>query len=161
MKFETSQVHKIRTNCLEWLRLQQRCAFVATEVGSFNADVFGVSEKKSFELEIKISVSDLKQDFKKYKHRYYNGEQYGSNYQTDWHPSHFYFVVPESILSDAKEYVAKHPHGFKYGVICAETMTVHKNPKRLHEREPSSKVKFQIALRMGSQLIRFHRDFVI
>ena len=161
MEFENSKVHKIRTSCLEWLRLQQRCAFIATEVGSFSADVFGVSETKAIELEIKVSMGDLKRDFRKYKHNYYNGEQYGSNYQLDWHPTHFYFVVPEEMLAEAKEFVAKHPHGLKYGVICAETMAVHKNPKRLHDREPSSKVKFAIALRMGSQLIRFHRDFVV
>lgn len=161
MKFETSKVHEMRTKCLEWLRLQHRCAFIATEVGSFSADVFGVSETRQMEIEIKVSMADLKQDFRKYKHNYYNGEQYGSNYQLDWHPTHFYFAVPQEILAEAKEYISKHQFGLKYGLLCIDTMEVHKNPKRLHDRESSSKVKFAMALRMGSQLIRFHRDYVV
>lgn len=160
MKFESSQSHKIKGKCLTWLRLQQRCAFIATEVGAFSADVLGVSEKKMIEIEVKISMGDLRADFQKYKHNLYNGLQYGSSWDVKWQPSHFYYCVPFEMLEPAKEFISKHKLGSKYGIICADDMGVYRNPKRLHERESASSVKFSMALRMGSELIRFYEEWV-
>lgn len=38
MKLEKSDALKLKYEALRWLRLEQRCAFIATEVGAFSAD---------------------------------------------------------------------------------------------------------------------------
>lgn len=160
MNFEKTAAFKIKGHCLSYLRLQHRCAFIGTEVGAFSADVLGISETKLIEIEVKISMSDLRADFNKYKHNLYNGEQYGSSWDLKWQPTHFYYCVPQEMLDQAKEFVSKHKLGSKYGIICADDMGVYKNPKRLHDREPHSSTKFALALRMGSELVRFYQEWV-
>lgn len=161
MKFAPTQVHLYKTNCLRWLRLQQRCAFIATEVGPYSCDVFGVSEKKTYELEVKVTMADLRNDIraKQYKHMNYRDTHMGHGRDLAWHPQYFYFVVTPDMVDEALCYV-EHPDIAKYGLINGETMAVVKTPRRLHDREPKSSVKFTMALRMGSDLIRFYNDWV-
>lgn len=163
MKFEKQQARTIKYQALYWLRLKQRCAFIATEVGGYSADVLGVSEKKAIEVEVKTNLDDLKADFKKWKHREYcyRPEHDSSDYtsQKRWVPTHFYFAVPSELVAPAIAEVEK--RGFdSYGVINADTWTISRRAKWLHPRPPSSELKFQLALRMGSELLRFHEAWV-
>lgn len=158
MKFEKSAARKMKHRALLWLRLEQRCAFIATEAGNYSADVLGVNEKKIIEVEVKVSLEDIKADFKKWKHtRYHNskGSSIDLTSGDSWVPTHFYFAVPPELVEPCKAEIEK--RGFApYGVIDSESWKVIKRADWLHKREPSSKVKFVLALRMGSELLRFH-----
>lgn len=155
MKFEKSESRKMKYRVLLWLRLEQRCAFIATEVGAaFSADCLGVNEKKMIEVEIKTTFEDFKNDFQKHKHRVFS--RMGEDYYTQWIPTHFYFAVPESLVEKVQEYLNSNVQYSNYGVINSDEMKVVRRAKWIHKREPNSKVKFQVALRMGSELIRFH-----
>ena len=159
MKFEKRKDRIIKSQALHWLRLKQRCAFIATEVGDFQADVLGINEAKMIEIEVKISKSDLLNDIKKYKHQNYNGTQYGSQWQKRWIPTHFYYAVPSELIQDCKEYLEKHKLD-KYGIINTAVFSVEKRAQWLHKNEPDSKAKFILALRMGSELLRFHEAWL-
>lgn len=159
MKLAKTDSQKMKYQALLWLRIQQRCPFIATEVGQFNADVFGVNEKKSIEIEVKVSRSDLIADFKKWKHNQYTGQTYGFTHQAQWIPNQFYFAVPEALLEAAKLVLVQRK-AEKYGLIQLEGWKVVKRAAKLHEREPSNHIKFTCALRMGSELIRFHEAWV-
>lgn len=158
MKFEKREDRKIKYQALHWLRIKQRCCFIATEVGAHSADVLGVSEKKMIEVEVKISKADLVNDFKKHKHSVYVEDSYGS-WQQQWIPTHFYYAVPSALVEEAKRLIeSKMRHN--YGVIDTDTFEVVKRAKWLHKREPSAHIKFVVALRMGSELIRFHEAWL-
>lgn len=158
MKYQKAKAREMKYRALLWLRLDQRCAFIATESGGYNSDVIGVNEKKLIEIEIKVSHEDLKKDFAKQKHHHYyhaNPESHDFTKANRWVPTHFYFAVPTDLVESAKLLIEK--KGFEpYGVIDADTWTVVKRAGWLHKRPPESAVKFIIALRMGSELLRFH-----
>jgi len=68
MNLEKALSRQIKYKALLWLRIDQRCAFIASEVGGYNSDCLGVNEKKMIEIEVKTSMEDLKRDFSKHKH---------------------------------------------------------------------------------------------
>jgi hypothetical protein len=156
----------MKFDALRWLRIDQRCMFIATEVGSYSADVIGINEKKMVEIEIKISMQDFKNDFKKSKHLQYTTYEPdgGMNYAwyKAWVPTHFYFAVPKIMVDDVKAYLetAKAPRAKDYGIIQAEDWSVIKRAKWIHKNPPNSRAKATCALRMGSELIRFHEAWV-
>jgi len=157
MNLEKALSRQIKYKALLWLRIDQRCAFIASEVGGYNSDCLGVNEKKMIEIEVKTSMEDLKRDFSKHKHHNYWKTTDWSLPPSEnrWVPTHFYFAVPAVMLDEAKSYIIR--KGFEpYGLIDADTWTVIKRAQWLHKRPPASEVKFIIALRMGSELLRFH-----
>lgn len=145
---------KAKASALRWLRLEKRCAFIATEVGTFSADALGINEKRMIEVEIKISIQDFKADFRKPKHSVYN-KDYEMNWGTAWIPNQFYFAVKPEMVEEAKSLLTNRGRE-KYGLLLIDTFQVAKRAHALHDREPSTKVKFGCALRMGSELIRYH-----
>ena len=153
MKFEKSPALKAKYQALYWLRLKQRCPFIATEVGPFAADVMGINEVKMIEVEVKVSLNDFKADFNKRKHYLYGNDS------SRWIPNIFYFAVPTDIVGSCKKILEAKSFS-KYGIIDSGDWRVIKRAKKLHDREPSSKVKFTIALRMGSELLRFHEAWL-
>jgi len=158
MHLEKSDSRKIKHKALLWLRLDQRCAFIATEAGGYNSDALGINENKMIEVEVKTSLEDLKNDFKKHKHRqYFRSEKDSLDFTCEnrWIPTHFYFAVPETLVEDAKKIIVD--KGYEpYGVINADSWKVERRAKWIHKRPPVSEAKFILALRMGSELIRFH-----
>lgn len=163
MKIEKSAAMRAKFEALRWLRLDQRCMFIATEVGNYSADVLGCNEKKLIEMEVKVSFEDFKNDFRKPKHQQYSGAYFDDHaWYAQWVPTHFYFVVPAELVDRVKEYLetAKAPRAKDYGVICLEDWKVVKRAKWLHKREPNNRVKCTMALRMGSELIRFHEAWL-
>lgn len=162
MKLEKLPARKAKAKIFYWLRLDQRCAFIATECGGWSADVLGVNEKKLIEVEIKVSKSDLLGDHRKHKHAYYNKKMsaYGfSEYEHRWYPTHFYYAVPEKLVETCREFLEK--NGFvNYGIIDVDAMKVIKRAGWLHKNEPSNHVKYSIGLRMCSELLRFHEAWI-
>lgn len=163
MKLQKSDALKMKYEALYWLRIKQRCMFIATEVGNYSADVLGVNEEKLIEIEIKISFEDFKNDFKKPKHNQYS-QVWGDGYEwyKQWVPTHFYFAVPQELVEPVKAYLetAKGPRAKDYGVISLTGWTVIKRAKWLHKNKPNNRVKSACALRMGSELIRFHEAWL-
>jgi hypothetical protein len=158
MKLEQSASRKLKYRALYWLRVEQRCPFIATEVGPFAADVLGINEKKIVEVEVKVSLADLKADFRKQKHLGYRPEAV-YKWDQQWIPNQFYFAVPAELVEKAKFECEERGFG-AYGVISLDGFTVIKRAKKLHDREPTSQVKFRTALRMGSELLRFHEAWI-
>jgi len=158
MKFEKSEALKSKYKALYCLRLKQRCVFIATEVGPYAADVMGITEEKTIEVEVKTSLQDFKADFNKRKHYLYDNDR-DINWEMRWIPNVFYFAVPSNIVEDCKKILSKKNRD-KYGIIDADEWRVIKRAKKLHNREPSSKIKHGLALRMGSELLRFHEAWL-
>jgi hypothetical protein len=155
MMIPHSDTRKLKYAALFWLRIDQRCPFIATEVGEFLADCIGINAKKMIEIEVKVSLADLKKDATKPKHYFYR-----KGYDGNWIPNYFYYAVPPDLVEAAKaEVEAKHDN--LYGVMAVDqSCSVVKRSARLREAVPSDKAKMTCALRMGSELIRFHEAWV-
>lgn len=157
MKFTQSDKMKLKADALKWLRFHQRCPWIATEVGEWNADVFGCNAKKAIEIEIKISSADMRNELNKPKHHYYGARTdsvFGNKGGGRWVPNQFYFAVPDDLIEKAVEFSEK-KFGGAYGVISLTEFKVHKRAKNLHDRLPDQRVMLTTSLRMGSELIRF------
>jgi hypothetical protein len=161
MKIVKSDALKAKFEALKWLRLDQRCMFIATEVGGYSADVLGINEKKMIEVEVKVTFEDFKNDFKKHKHHTYSGK-YGTEWEKQWIPTHFYFAVPEGLVEKVKAHLDsdRGERTKDYGIIDSSTWKVVKRAKWLHKNPPNNRVKCTTALRMGSELIRFHEAWL-
>lgn len=161
MIIQKSKALKMKYEALWWLRVKQRCMFIATEVGAYSSDVLGINEKKMIEIEVKTTFEDFKNDFQKHKHYVYSGK-YQSDYEGQWVPTHFYFVVPPELVDQVKKYLES-DRGYRtkdYGIISLQDWKVIKRAKWLHKREPNNRVKCTTALRMGSELLRFHEAWL-
>lgn len=161
MTIQQRDSNRMKYEALKWLRIDQRCMFIATEVGAYSADCLGVNEKKLIEVEVKISIADFKNDFKKWKHEKYSGFYANEN---QWVPTHFYFALPKDLIEKAKEFLAerskKYPTTDSYGIIQMEGWEVVKRAKWIHKNPPCSHIKCVTALRMGSALIRFYEAWL-
>jgi hypothetical protein len=163
MKLVKSEALKLKYQALFFLRIKQRCTYIATECGYNSADVLGCNEKKMIEIEVKTNMPDFKNDFKKNKHSNYSSSEY--NWKQQSIPNQFYFAVPPSMVEDVKKYLDEKGYD-KYGVLALADpdtdgeLRVHRTAKKLHERKPNSHVAYTIALRMGSELLRFHEAWL-
>lgn len=156
MNLQQSDAMKLKFMAMKWLRFQQRCPWIATEVGEYNADVFGCNAKKSIEIEVKVSWADVRNELNKIKHHYY-GAREGSLYEQKngrWTPNQFYFAVPDDLIEKTCAF-SEEKFGGAYGVISLNDFVVRKRARSLHKRPPDSRVIFTTSLRMGSELIRF------
>lgn len=167
MKIHKSQVSKMKYQALYWLRIKQRCMFIATEAGEFSADVLGINEEKMIEVEVKVTMQDFKNDFKKYKHDRYSG--YWSDGVCQWVPNRFYYAVPEKMVPAVKQFLlekselgsfSKREKLKDYGIIQLEGWEVIKRAGWLHKNKPTNRVKCALALRMGSELLRFQEAWL-
>lgn len=140
---------------LSWLRYGKRYPIVATESGHWKCDVIGMNSQHATEIEVKISKSDLRAEFKhkKSKHFVYMNSP-GSAYT----PNSFYFLVPDEIADAAVEQTGDTP----FGVISCHSetavnysrdlVTVVKRARPLKEGPPHKYLVREAQLRMGSEL---------
>lgn len=157
----------LKTEAIAWLRYIRRCHLVCTEVGPYNADCWGLSDGRLVEVETKISIADLKADFRKGKHARYALDQqkyYGV-------PNTFYFCVPAELQTKALElldkleplcYVKPGPVAAvvkKYGLLVYEEasvlgrhLTVVKKAGFIHKNAPSAGTVRVAEMRMASEL---------
>lgn len=174
MELAPKHSQRIKYEALKWLRLEQRCAFIATECGPFMADALGCNEKKMMEIEAKISLSDLRADFRKGKHTAYGKllAEYGlGGWNQQWTPTHFYYAVTPELVEPCRSLLTAHKVE-KYGIIECDskdllgdgslhvTFKVVKRADWLHKNPPNAHVKYTVALRMGSELLRFHAAWI-
>lgn len=156
---------ELTTALLCWLRFGRQMPYSATEVeiGMYRADVFGATENESIEIEVKISISDFKNDFKnkQSKHLKYQAgqDQWGTV------PNRVYFAVPEKLQVQALEILINQgPH---YGLIVLtedeywaavpwKRLKVVRRAKRLNKNKPTASFLKSVIARMSSEIAHFH-----
>lgn len=154
----------LKTEALAWLRFGKKLEYVCTEGGAFNADVLGLNEKFSVEIEVKVSLADLKREFtsKGGKHHLYASDDAGAHWAT---PNYFYFFVPAEIEQKTLDLVVeKCP---KAGVAVYDEVAlgryrlgdrtrVARKATRLHQDVPRPALRRAVLMRMGSELVGRH-----
>ena len=103
----------LKAEGLAWLRYVKRADSIATEIGPYSADILGVNSSYSIEVEVKCTLADLKNDFKKTKHILYQGNAPGT-----FVPNFFYVMVPVDL--EEKALVVLDEKGPKYGLLVFE-----------------------------------------
>jgi len=162
-----------------WLRFGKQFHYVAREAGQFAADVLGTNGKTVVEVEIKMSMSDFKADWKKNKHQHYkerahvHTHTYPNGEKRRWQqhiPNQFYFAVPIGMKKSALEQINENQP--EYGLITMDDNATHipdfhlwkrlkvvKRAKFLHRKPPKEGLLMDMAARMSSDVchIHFHR----
>lgn len=87
----------IRACCANWLRYDRHCALIAFERGlhwQIKPDVIGITDERfMIEIEVKVSIADLRRDFKKMRWTKYHHGHY---------PRLFYYAVPRDLVEKAR-----------------------------------------------------------
>ncbi len=138
---------------LEYYRFK-RAMIVGAEVnvawGTSDILAISIDLKRSYEVETKISISDLKADFKFKENKHLSMEE---THPYDMVPNYFIFAFPSSILEKATEYLKT--KNDRYGIILVEddgNIKVIKKPKLLNKSD-NTKLKHYLDLRIGNYLI--------
>lgn len=153
----------LKAEVLGWLRYIRKQEIVCTEVGSWNADCWGLSDNRLIEVETKITLADFRADFKKGKHQaYQNLTEYGV-------PNLFYFAVPLDLeipaLKLLEERAAERPYFAKYGLLIVTKLDGYLGRKtrearpaqRLHNQKPNEGVQRVALLRQSSEICGLHQ----
>ena len=156
-----------KTCLLSYFRFKRQFPYVLTEFGRWNADVFACNDQKAIEVEVKISIADLKREavYKKNKHLWYKKETDSPSLYT---PNEFYVAVPQELKEKAEPIIKDlNPN---YGLICinAGEEGEHSGPyqdkvfimsraKPLHDRAPKPKIFLDAAKRMSSMIATFYQ----
>jgi len=160
-----------------WLRFGKQFSFVAREVGCFSSDVLGSNTKTVTEVEIKVTKSDFKADWKKPKHDVYKELEHihtrkwpSGLGETSWAqtiPNQFYFACPEHMKEFAIEQVKANQSDYGVMVLMDNTtaipnynmwnrLRVVKRAKFLHREKPKPEMLVRLAARMASDLCHIH-----
>lgn len=151
----------LKVEALCWLRFGKKLPYVCTEGGRWNADVLGLDDKHSVEVEVKVDKRDVVREFqtKSAKHHLYSS---AGDQAVKHAPNYFYFYVPPELEAFTLETVEeKCP---KAGVAVYEPSggldgkktRVARRPTRLHDRPPSQQMRDAVLRRMGSELCGRH-----
>ncbi len=109
--------NKIKTGLFYYYRTKKQHFCCATECGDFNADFITINpDNELIEVEIKISLNDLKNDFNKRKHT-----KYKENNLT-FVPTYFYYCVPEGLVDKCKK-ILKENNLENYGILVFRELT--------------------------------------
>lgn len=168
---------EIKVKVLHYFRFIKRFLLISTEAGYYESDIL-VSNNTPFrnkkhnqeviEVEVKVSRTDLRNDFKKKKHKVYASNSVVLT------PNRFYFAVPKELVEYAIELCKNLPYGVievsdvefrptKYVRKVEKVMGqrskagayifVRKSAKLIHKTYPYQLDRY-IINRMGSDLIR-------
>lgn len=153
---------ELKEAALYFLRFERAMTHIATEFGQYSADVFGADQARSIEIETKVSIYDLRADFKKRKHETYKNDML-HEYQKSDLPNYFYFMVPPHLSEDAINIC--NDKNTNYGVIVysgesdnswSQRWKVVKRGKRMHKHTPNVKTLDRLASRMANEIITAH-----
>jgi hypothetical protein len=163
----------LHIEALAWLRFTKQMPLVATEVGRWHADVLGLSSRVSIEIEIKKSISDLRNDFKNKRNKHHYYAQGGGFQRTCAVPNYLYYLVPE-VLAEKAEVVLRDQNP-KYGLLWAPTFSFEKETNslgyaagknlqsakkatRLHDNPPAGSVIQNAMRRLSSELVGLYQS---
>lgn len=154
--------NQLKHYVMKKFRFENGYHFSATEVYCGDqiwlADCLFLNGKSAVEVEIKVSMSDLKNDFKKkeIKHNILNKRIKGN---LDFIPNKLYFAVPEKIIKKAYQFLKDTP----YGLICipkAHNFNDYfhwiKESEKFNEIYPKGLEKLVIS-RMSSEIINLRQ----
>lgn len=164
------QTRLIATKVLSYFRFTRRCFYVATEVGVYNSDVLAITpNNKVIEIEVKNSIADFKNEFKKGYRRYGIEDKIKKHNvyakgKSEWVPNYFYFAGSPMFSQKMKIYLDKIES--PYGVIEVENGLVSFRPqcrvirraKALQSNVVNDKVRSSILYRMSSEIIGRRKD---
>ncbi len=143
----------IKLRLLEYYRFK-RAMLAGTEVNVARgiADVLAISIdlKRSYEIEVKTSIQDLKNDFKNKENKHSKMED---KHPYDMTPNYFIFAIPEDLLDKSLK-VLKNKNN-KYGIITINDngeLKTHRRADILNTSD-NSKLKHYLDLRINNQLI--------
>lgn len=152
---KTLSSKEIKTKLMHFFRFRKRYKFIATEAGRWESDVLVGNEEEVIEIEVKVSLADFKNDFKKKKHSVYKNP---TPYHKGNLPNKFYFCVPPELVGEVMPLLKGSPYGL---LEClADKITPKgsfiKTIKKAEELRQgvSKKLLHALQLRMGSELIR-------
>ena len=153
---------ELKEAALYFLRFERGLTHICTEFGQYSADVAGASDTRFVEIETKISLSDLRNDFKKRKHQIYLLSDMVHGHRESDFPNYFYFMVPKELTDEAIKLCEE--KNKSYGVItyAAESeywvnrFKVSRRGKKIHTRKPSEKVLSRMASRMANEIVTAH-----
>jgi hypothetical protein len=158
---------ELKAEALSWLRFIKGYHIVCTEVGRWNSDVLGLSAEDSVEIEVKVTKSDLKAEFKnkRDKHtRYFANDLNRDNADTKGIPSYFYIMMPEHLIDEALPIVAvecpkagvlKYSGDLRqYGGL---NTSVVRRATRIHSKPPTKGTVNTAIRRMSSELCGVHK----
>lgn len=98
---------QLRAMGLSWLRYTKQCPVVCFErsvVDFWNPDIFGITkDRKTIEIEIKMSYSDFVKDRKKRVWWFRQDEKTDSFYSEKVTPHYFYFLTPPNLVEKIKK----------------------------------------------------------
>lgn len=149
----------LKVEALAWLRFGKKLDLIATEAGGWAADVLGVGETFSIEVEVKVSKADLKREFtsKTTKHWLY---QNCDDHAVQTSPTYWYLYVPPHLADEANALAEQHFPRAGVAVYDPDTRalpgrrtTIRRKAQRLHERPPTDALRRTVMLRMGSELV--------
>lgn len=153
----------IKLSLMTYYKFINKFIYVCTECIN-HADVIALNKQKLVEIEVKISKSDLKADFKKPKHRLYlNAEVNIKTKPTRTIPNEFYFCTTRDLQDIALELIKQ--HNDNYGLMICESygfvgdnIKVVKKAKPLHKQLPKANYFDVVVKRMGNMIINFMKE---
>lgn len=115
-KLQYTNAESIKLALLLSYRFSRGAYLVSTECGNYSSDVLAVDKDGTFtEIEVKVSLTDFKADFKKPKHKIF--EHATTLKEMAWDkkfafvPHQFYFAVPESLVPEVLPLLMGKPYG--------------------------------------------------
>ena len=152
----------MKAEALAWLRFGKRMQAVCTELkvygGSWIPDVIGASPTAVVEVEVKISINDLRRDFGKAAKlfRYQKAEE---TQATSRVPNYFYYMVPLELRDAAHDVIKENlPQAGlivwrpDFHVLPGKNLEIVKAAARLHTQPPSQTFLHEVFLRTSSEL---------
>lgn len=151
----------LKAVALGWLRYGKRLPIVCSEVGRWNADVLGVSPTVAIEVEVKVSKSDLRAEFKNKQAKHYI---YANAMEKSYAPNYFYFLVPAHLGTEAQKIAEEAAP--KAGVLSYDSevaagyhrdaVSVVKRATKLKQGAPPRALLTAAMLRCSSELCGLH-----
>jgi hypothetical protein len=151
---------EIKAAVAAYFRYDKQAALIAFEASDHlsgwsgePADVLVVTDSRLlYEIEVKITLSDLKHDEVKNKHRHFRTDD--KNYPVN----RFFFAVPNEIAVNAEEICEKmYPYA---GILSVKGGTVNhpKQARILHTKKLSFRQIYELTRQQSGTLCRLSRD---
>jgi len=100
-KSDKLETIRVKAAILNFLHFKKKFDYICCEFNYGAADILAVSGYGIFEVEVKVSVADLKRENKKYKHKLYTHCAAIEKPSTGHPCRYFSFAVPEFIKDEA------------------------------------------------------------
>ena len=145
------------------------CASEVTIGFRWIADFVFCTDKDITEIEIKVAMSDLKNDIKKKKNKFECLNAIKDNkefiiYKPNVIPNYFYYCVPEKIAIQAYDYLKDTPYGLiiipNHHYYDNDFFWIKKSSDKFNKEYPI-KLKDLVVARMSSEILRLREKILV